>query len=180
MQDEKFFQELDKRFGAPRDLTASPCGIAGVVRYELKDAGGKVKQAGEFHNLVTSMGDMFLAEFVATGITTSPKSFYAQLGVNTTAPLKADAALGTLIAASSKGAYAAYPQRVNSFGTGAGEWTLWRYYWAAGETTNGSIGEIGLWTSTGSFVAHAQISPNVNKASGDTLQVDWGWRFLGA
>jgi hypothetical protein len=180
MRNEEFFKELDRKFGPPRESTESRFGVLGVVRYELRNHEGKTKQVGEFHNLVTSIGDMFLAEFVATAITTSPKSFYAQLGVNTTAPLKADTALGTLISASSKGAYSAYPQRVNSFGTGAGEWTVWRYYWAAGETTNGSIGEIGLWTSTGSFVAHAQIAPNVNKASGDTLQIDWGWKFLGS
>ncbi len=123
---------------------------------------------------------MYLAQFIAQAVTYNPASFYAQLGVNTTAPLKGDTTLGTLVAASSRGVTAAYPQRVNSFGTGAGEWSVWQYDWPAGITTNGSLGEIGMWASVGSFLSHAILVPNVSKGASDTLQCQWGWKYLGA
>lgn len=154
--------------------------VEGRVFHRLIGPDGGIKQEGMSPNLVTSIGDMYLAQFVAfvSGATVGSVA-YARIGVNTTAPVKADTDLGTEIAASSKAPSATYPQRVDSH-SGAGEWTLWRFEWPAGDNTNGSIGEVGMNTSVGSFVARALVVPNVNKAAGDTLQIDWGWKFLGA
>lgn len=176
---DNFHEQLERKLasvGRPVDKT----GIIGVVRHRLIGPSGEIKQEGESFNLVTSLGDMYIAQLVAfvAGATVGSVS-YARIGVNTTAPAKGDTDLGTEISASSKGVSATYPQRVDSH-SGAGEWTLWRFEWPAGDNTNGSIGEVGMNTSVGSFVARALVAPNVNKAAGDTLQIDWGWKFLGA
>ncbi len=104
---------------------------------------------------------------------------WAELGVNTTAPVKGGTGLGTLLATSSKDISAGYPTRVTSF-SGAGEFTVWSWTWGAGVATCGSIGEVGMRSQVGSFLAHAIIAPNVNKGASDTLQVDWAWKFLGS
>lgn len=170
-----FNRKLEEKLASQGVVT-----LEGRVFHRLVGPDGSVKQEGFSPNLVTSIGDMYLAQLVAfvAGATVGSVA-YARIGVNTTAPVKADADLGTEIAASSKGISATYPQRVSSH-SGAGEWTLWRFEWPAGDNTNGSIGEVGMNTSVGSFVARALVVPNVNKAAGDTLQIDWGWKFLGA
>jgi len=172
---EKFIAELKRRLKGTND----DFGVQGAVYHRLIGPNGELKQEGMIHNLVTSVGDRWLSHYVANSIVGNPASMWAELGVNTTAPLKADTGLGTLLAASSLVVSNNYPVRVDSH-SGAGEWTLWRYSWGAGVATCGSIGEVGLRTQAGSFVAHAQVAPNVNKAAGDTLQIDWGWKFLGA
>jgi len=182
----KFFEELNRKLvevGVIRPGGGPPTeriGIEGYVHYKLLDEAGRVKQEGGFHNLVTSIGDMWVAQYLASSIVGDTRSMYAELGVNTTAPVKGDVALGTLISASSQTISAAYPARVTSFGTGAGEWTVWNFLWAAGAATNGSIGEVGMRTQASSFIARALVAPNVNKTSGDTLSVSWGWKSLGA
>lgn len=181
MDRREFFRRLNEKLGIPSPNPADPCRVEGAVHYKLRGPDGEVKQQGTFHNLVTSVGDMFLAQFCAfvAGATVGSVS-YAQLGVGTATPLKADTSVTSIAAASSRGITATYPQRVNSFGTGAGEWCLWQFDWAAGVTTNGSLGEVGMWTSVGSFVAHAILSPNVNKGVNDSLMVQWAWKFQGS
>jgi len=179
MENRGFFQELDRKL-ASAGMAADKAGIVGFCYHRLIGPDGELKQEGITHNLVTSVGDKHIAQHMAfvAGATVGSIA-YATIGVNTTAPAKDDTDLGTAISASSHGISATYPQNVTSH-SGAGEWTLWRFEWAAGENTNGSIGEVGMWTSVGSFVARALVAPNVNKAAGDTLQIDWGWKFLGA
>ena len=181
-----FWKELDRKLtevGVLRPANGpimERFGIEGYVHYKLIDECGRVKQEGGFHNLVTSIGDMWVAQYLASSIVGDTRSMYAELGVNTTAPAKGDTGLGTLINASSVAISAAYPVRVNSFGTGAGEWTTWDFSWGAGVSTNGSIGEVGMRTQVSSFIARALVAPNVSKTANDTLAVTWGWRSLGA
>lgn len=182
----KFFEELNRKLvevGVIRPGGGSPIeriGIEGYVHYRLYDEMGKVKQEGGFHNLVTSIGDMWVAQYLASSIVGDTRSMYAELGVGTAAPLKGDTAIVSGIATSSKAISAAYPVRVASFGTGPGEWTVWNFTWAAGVATNGSIGEIGMRTQVSSFIARALIAPNVSKTANDTLETSWGWKALGA
>ena len=151
----------------------------GAGSYRLTGPYGQLKQWGVFHNLVNSTGDMWIAQYLASSIVGDTRSLWAELGVSTIAPVKGSTGVNSLIATSSLAVSAAYPVRVTSH-SGAGEWTLWRFSWGAGVTTNGSIGEVGMRTQAGSFIAHALISPVVNKASGDTLTCDWGIKYLGA
>jgi len=181
----QFFKELDEKVRkALEDAGAIPgvetMGVLGCVNYKLFDPEGNLKQTGTNFNLVNSIGDRWLSHYAAGSTVGDPRSHWAELGVNTTAPVKGGTGLGTLITASSVAISASYPTRVDSFGTGTGEWTVWRYSWGAGVATCGSIGEVGMRSQAGSFLAHAICTPNVNKAAGDTLQVDWGWKFLGA
>jgi len=183
--EKNFFDDLNRKLSEvgippPQGPPCEKFAIQGYVYYALIDGYGKIKQEGGFHNLVTSVGDMWIAQYMASSIVGDTRSMYAELGVNTTAPVKGDTGLGTLINASSLAVSATYPVRVNSFGTGAGEWTTWRFSWGAGVATNGSIGEVGMRTQVSSFIARALVAPNVNKTANDTLQVDWGFKFLGA
>ncbi len=176
----KFFAELDEKLKAlPGPVIHDREGVIGVVRYRLLGPDGAVKAQGEHRNLVNSIGDMYLAQLMANSIVGNPASMWAELGVNTTAPAKGDTGLGTLVNASSVVPSAGYPVRVTSH-SGAGEWTLYRFSWGAGVATNGSLGEVGMRTQAGSFIAHALLSPNVNKGANDTLQADWGIKFQGA
>lgn len=185
MEKQDFLRELDEKLAkflaeGPSDGMAEKFAIVGCVKYSLFGPDGMLKQEGQRFNLVNSVGDKYLAHYVANSVVGNPASMWAELGVNTTAPVKGGTSLGTLISASSVAVSASYPTRVDSFGTGAGEWTVWRFSWGAGVATCGSIGEVGMRTQANSFVAHALVAPNVNKAAGDTLQIDWGWKFLGA
>lgn len=179
-----FFRELTRKLldngiignGGPADVMHRE----GCVVYKLTGQDGAVKQEGIFKNLVNSTGDRWVAHYLAGSIVGDARSVWAELGVNTTAPVKGGTALGTLLSTSSVVPDSTYPQRVTSFGTGPGEWTVWQYSWAAGVATCGSIGEVGMRTQTGSLVAHAQVAPNVNKTVNDTLQIQWGWKSLGA
>ena len=182
----EFFKELNRKLvevGVIRPGGGPPTeriGIEGYVHYKLLDEAGRVKQQGGFHNLVTSIGDMWVAQYLASSIVGDTRSMYAELGVGTVAPAKGDTAIVSGIATSSVAISAAYPVRVTSFGTGAGEWTVWNFLWAAGAATNGSIGEVGMRTQVSSFIARALVAPNVSKTSGDTLSVSWGWKTTGS
>lgn len=179
----EFYRELVGKLveqGVVQGGLAEKARVLGVIDYRLFGPDGEVRQAGRNFNLVTSIGDMYLAHLLANSIVGNPGSMWAELGVGTAAPAKADIAVTSAIATSSLAVSNGYPVRVASFGTGAGEWTQWRYSWGAGVTTNGSIGEVGMRTQAGSFVAHAIVAPNVNKTANDTLQIDWSWKFLGA
>lgn len=180
--DAQYYAELDRKIQEILGSkgTAEQFRIVGAINWKLTGPDGMVKEEGHHHNLVNSIGDKWLSHYVANSIVGNPASMWAELGVNTTAPVKGGTGLGTLINASSLAVSASYPTRTDSFGSGAGEWTVWRFSWGAGVATNGSIGEVGMRTQAGSFVAHALVAPNVNKAAGDTLQIDWGWKFLGA
>ena len=181
----EFFADLDEKVRkALRDAGEVPgaehLGVIGCVRYTLFGPDGNVKQTGQNFNLVNSCGDRWIAHYMISSVVGDTRSCWAELGVNTAAPTKGGTGLGTLLSASSIPVSASYPTRVNSFGTGTGEWVVWRYSWGAGSATCGSIGEVGMRSQAGSFLAHAICTPNVNKAAGDTLQIDWGWKFLGA
>jgi hypothetical protein len=181
--DQDFLKELNEKISKllsdSDGNTIEKMGILGCVRHRLIGPDGNIKQEGQVFNLVNSVGDRWLAHYMCSSIVGDTRSMWAELGVNTTAPVKGGTGLGTLISASSLAVSASYPTRVDSF-SGTGEWTQWRFSWGAGVATNGSIGEVGMRTQAGSFVAHAIVSPNVNKAAGDTLQIDWAWKFLGA
>jgi hypothetical protein len=160
--------------------TCENMGITGHLDIRLFGPDGQLKQHGEVKNLVVSYGDAWLAYTIAGSIVGNTNSMWAELGVGTLTASKASVNISSYINNSSLAISANYPVRVNSWGAGAGEWTIWRWSWGAGVATNGSIGEVGMRTQAGSFVAWAMVAPNVNKASGDTLQIDWGWKFLGA
>lgn len=181
MEKQEFFRRLNEKLGVlpPGGGIADPCSLIGAVRYELRGSDGRLKQEGMFHNLVNSIGDRWVAHYLISSIVGDTRSMWAELGVNTTAPLKGDTGLGTLVNASSVAVTGSYPTRVTSF-SGTGEWTVWQFDWAAGAATNGSLGEVGMRTQAGSFVAHALLVPNVAKGANDSLMVQWAWKPQGA
>jgi hypothetical protein len=86
---------------------------------------------------------------------------------------------------------ATYPQFSN-LGNGLGDYTVYKTTWAAGDATTNGLTEIALCAehpstdtaltsgATKGIVAHAQLSPTVNKGALDTLAVTWNLKFLGS
>lgn len=155
---------------------------------------GRVKQRVEFSNLITDAGDLYEASKVIVGISpanaTAPTAASGmKLGTGTTAVAKSGAggALVTYIAASNVAFAASYPQVVN-LGAGLGVNAVYRCTWGAGVATNAAIAEVVLVNDAGTSAtstaantySRALFGTAINKASGDSLTVDWNWKLLGA
>jgi hypothetical protein len=138
------------------------------------------------HNIVTDIGDAMVADIlqetperkklnasnghiiVGTGWTgSSPK---ANTGLNTQVSTPQDLDGGPV----TKGAWGAANDNV----------CVWSATIAAGQCTSDGLDEAGLInnsaTDTFDLFAFAEISPAVNKDSGDTLAVTWEITFVGA
>lgn len=161
--------------------------ILGYGAYLLRDERGQEKQAGHFLNLVTQVGDQWYGERAA-GVSGAPAAVTGmQLGTGTTAPAKtgAGAAIVTLVASS----LVALTGTPASSLSGSSRRITYETNWVAGVATANSIAEVALVNqSTGTqtaapasaTIARALLSPTVNKAAGDTLQVLWLHDLAGA
>ena len=137
----------------------------------------KLIQRVETHNLVVTAGDEVLAGILAGG---ADEIHGMNLGTGVGAAAKGDVALGTQLANSYSTMEATYPKNAVAV-------VQSRCIWAAGEATQNSLSEVGLWEAgtdgvdpTGVLIARAILSPVVNKGASDTLQVDWEITLLGA
>lgn len=155
--------------------------------WELFRDGKKVDE-GEFHNLITQVGDQYYGER-ASGIASPPAQVTGmQLGTGTTAVAKtgAGAAIVTVVASSLVAIDASFPTSALS---GSSRRIQWKTTWAAGTATANNISEVVLTnqaTATqtaapaSATIARALLSPVVNKAAGDTLAITWNHDLLGA
>lgn len=163
--------------------------VRGVLEVRLFDGDGQLKFEEEVHNAVTTVGDQYYAERAA-GIGTPPNQVTGmRLGTGGgTAVAKSGA--GSFIAAYVSGSAVAitggYPQ---SAAQGAGRRIIWRATWAAGVATSNGINEVVLTNenpltnvvgTAANTIARAIISPAVDKAAADTLEITWNHDILGA
>jgi hypothetical protein len=151
-------------------------------------AGLVLKQRTEFENLVTEVGDEYYGERAA-GIASPPSQVTGmQLGTGTTAVAKtgAGAAIVTLVASSLVAIDGSFPTSALS---GSARRIQWKTTWNAGVATANDIAEVALVNqSTGTqtvapaaaTISRALLSPDVDKAAGDTLAVTWNHDLLGA
>lgn len=149
---------------------------------------GREKQRVPFDNLVTQQGDLYYADRAA-GIAGAPAAVTGmQLGTSTTAPAKtgAGAAIVTLVANSLVALDGGFP---TSALDGTARRIRYQTTWAAGVATDSNINEVALVNqSTGTqtaapasaTISRALLSPAVNKAAGDSLEVQWDHTFEGA
>jgi hypothetical protein len=156
--------------------------------YVLLSADGKVKQRGEFGNLITEVGDEYYGERAA-GIGTPPDQVTGmRLGTGTTAVAKtgAGAAIVTYVTASHKAIDGGFPTSALS---GSSRRIQWKATWAAGEATANGIAECVITNETpltnvagaaSNTIARALLSPVVNKGASDSLAVTWNHDILGA
>jgi len=165
-------------------------GLKGIVRYQLFDKDGNLKQEGKGCNIITTQGDRYYVDqlsdigavavkLIALGTGTNDvakadtwvSGFYADNGTVT-------AGGGSVIAKTNAGT----PANLQYVGT-----------FAAGYATQDGITRAiltdldpsadGNGTPNGSTtfcVAHGTISPTVNKGASDTLVITWDVTFLGA
>lgn len=154
---------------------------------------GHLLRAVPFANLITTAGDEYYARKVITGIApanaTAPTAASGmKLGTGTTAATKSGtaAALGAYIAGSNNPFDAAYPQAA-AVGGDAGWNATYRTSWAAGDVTNTAITEVALVNDAGTDATSSAantyaraVFAAVNKAAGDSLEITWAHKLLGA
>jgi hypothetical protein len=167
-------------------------GITGFGVAVLRGPDGDIKDVRTFKNLVTDKGDLYIAQKIITGI--SPASASAptavtgmKLGTGTTAASKAGsgAALVTYISGSQKTFTTAYPT-TEDLGSGLGVCAVYNCTWAAGVAT-ASITEAVIVndaavnaTSTAANTIARVVFTAITKAAGDTLEITWKHKVLGA
>lgn len=165
----------------------SPVGVHGTISFELFDEYGNLKEAREFPNLVTQVGDQYYAERAA-GVAGAPALVTGmQLGTGTTAVAKTGAgaaivtlAPSTLVAISPTtpvSSLSGSSRRLTyscSFGAGVGTATLQEI-----ALVNQSVGTQTVAPASAT-IARALIPGGQVKGAGDTLNVTWYHDFLGA
>ena len=184
----------------PRDKSR----IRGKMSWTVYDKNGNVKMhknsrarallglperpmQGVNHNIVTNQGDALIADLMSqTQARTKVDNTNGFIAVGTgwtgTTP-KTNEAVNTPTG-SPDGMESGYPQLKGAFGAADDNVTQYRAIFAAGTLTATGIDEAGLGNNateaSGDNLAYAQISPSVDVAVTDTLQVDWELTFLGA
>lgn len=150
---------------------------------------GQLKQLVEFENLITEVGDQYYGDRAAA-IGSIAAVTGMQLGTGSTTPAKTGAGAAMVTVGTGSTPLVAltggYPQ---SSLVSTKRRISYRVTWAAGVATQNSLNEVVLTNqSTGTqtavpaanCISRALLSPVVNKAAGDSLQVDWHHELLGA
>lgn len=162
--------------------------VRGYVTAELRGPDGTLLAECRTHNLITQVGDQYLAERAA-GISSPPAQVTGmKLGTGSTAPAKtgAGAALVTYLSGSDQAMDATYPQ---SSLNGSSRRITWKVTYAAGTATTASaITEAALINDTladststaANTIARVLLAGIGSKGSGDSLTLTWTTDVLGA
>ncbi len=173
-------------------------GITGFVRATVFGPDGEVKRypqtlvdkllgregrlmISENHNIVTDEGDALIVDMlVTTGTRTAVDNANGKIGVGTgfVTELKSTDALVTQTG-SDEEMDATYPKQKGAFAATDDNVVQYRATFEAGDLNDTGIDEALLGNGTDTL-AYAEITPTVNVATSDTLQVDWELTFLGA
>lgn len=171
-----------------RKIADAPC-IVGYGVAILRGPDGKIKDTRTFANLITTVGDETYAKR-GSGVSSPNAPTGMRLGTGTTAVAKSGA--GAAIVTYKSGTGLAFD---GSFPTAAaiGGDTGWRITyrrtWAAGVGTDSALAEVVVTNESGptdvagtaaNTVSRALLSPTVNKAAGDSLEVTWTHDFFDA
>jgi hypothetical protein len=160
--------------------TVSGHGVAQVIGPD-----GEVRQEVPFRNLISDIGDEYIAKRVA-GVSMQVATGM-RLGTGTTSPSKAGggAAIGTYISASARVLDDGFPSDTN-LGAGDGHRAIFEATWPPGSATQDDISEVALTNespvtnvagSAGNTLARALFNPVIDKRDVDTLRVTWNWDF---
>jgi hypothetical protein len=139
------------------------------------------------HNIVTDEGDAMVADIMADSparVKVSNANGYIQVGTGWTGSTpKANTVLITPTG-SPEIMDATYPKVKGAFGAANDNITQYRSTFEAGDLNATGIDEAGLANNitpaSWDLLAYAQITPTVDVAASDTLQVDWELTFLGS
>lgn len=156
--------------------------IKGHIVAELRGPDGKIKQRAEIHNLITDVGDNYLAS-LAYG--TSGWTYRMKTGSASTAAAKNGA--GSYIAAGDYNSGSAHAMAATYPKVGvANNICQFQVVWAAGENTN-TIRRVAIVdnaTDAGEAdathtMAIGVFDADIPKGAADTLTVTWTHTFLG-
>lgn len=183
------------QFDLSRDLKGhSPMGLFGYGIAVLRDGDSHLKQVEPFCNLITDVGDEFIARKIGNGINSVTIAFTNPNGMklaNTTlTPAKngvgASIPTATYIAGSNNGFDTGYPTAtVVSAGNG---WTTnFQTTWAAGDST-ASIYACEICSDVATDAGHSSATATlattawsvITKGLSDSLTVTWKWTAKGA
>ncbi len=139
------------------------------------------------HNIVTDEGDALVADIMSqTPARTKVDNTngYIQVGTGWTGTTpKANTVLNTP-SGNPEVMDATYPKQKGSFGAANDNVTQYRSTFEAGDLNVTGIDEVGLGNNSApaswDLLAYAQVTPTVDVATTDTLQVDWEISYLGA
>jgi hypothetical protein len=136
--------------------------ITGHVRLELRDEFGDLKQVEETSNLVVTAGKNHIADQLSSTPGGAAMGWMA-IGTGSTAAAAGDTALGTEIDRNALTSRTDATNVVTYVGT-----------WAAGDGTNATLREAGIFnaSSAGTMLARVVYS-NIDKQAGDTLTITW-------
>lgn len=140
-----------------------------------------LKQLVVNHNIVTNRGDAMIADLMAeTPAQTKVNNTSGVIGVGTgfTAAAKTVTALVTQSGVNDA-MDATYPKLKGAFDATDDNVVQYRATFAAGTLNVSGIDEAALGNGT-YLLAYAEVSPNVNMTTADTLQVDWELTILGS
>ena len=169
-----------------------PGALRGLVRIELFDGDGQLKDFREADNLITDTGDGYYAgmaiALVAPAAPAQPTKLTGmKLGTGVTAAAKsgAGAALVTYITGSNNLFDTSWPVKVD-LGAGLGQVGEYKTSWLAGDVTNAAITEAVVVndaatdaTSTAANTHHRITFTALNKLAADSLVISWRVKMLG-
>jgi len=159
-------------------------GIQGRVVAELFGPDGELKQREITHNILTDVGDNYIASRIYSAA--ALWTYRMKTGSASTAAAKNGA--GSYVAAAdyNSGSAHAMDSTYPKVGTG-NNISQFKVTWAAGENTNAirRVGIVDNATDAGEAdathtAATAVFAADIPKGAGDTLAVTWTWTFLGA
>jgi hypothetical protein len=171
-----------------RELLDRPA-VIGYGSAILRGPDGKIKAERSFANLITTVGDETYAKR-GSGVATPNAPTGMRYGTGTTAVAKsgAGAAIVTYVSGSSLAFDGGFPSAA-AIGGDTGWRVTYKRTWAAGIATSNGIAEAVITNESGptnvagtaaNTIARALLSPVVDKAAGDSLEITWTHDFFDA
>ncbi len=183
-------EEIVPRFDALEEreiqTLAEESGLRGFVHAVLRNGDGEISYESILKNLITQVGDQYYGERAAN-ITTPPAQVVGmKLGTGVTAAAKTGAggALVTYVTGSNALIASGFPTSALS---GTSRRIAWKSSWAAGVATNAALAEAVIFndanadatSAAAATISRVLLSPVINKAAADTLDLTWQHDLLG-
>ncbi len=174
-------------------MTTDVNGLKGIVIINLWDENGNLKDYRKIHNLITNAGDLYYATRAASAVAPAApadatKVTGMKLGTGVTAASKSGAgsALVTYETGSNVLFSATFPT-VTAVGVDVGYNLAYYASWGPGVATETALTEAVIVndaaanaTSTLANTISRVVFTAINKGVGDTLEISWVHKFLGA
>jgi hypothetical protein len=160
--------------------------IVGKVIATVFNKDGEIEQQSVNHNIVTDEGDALIADLMAeTPAKDKVNNTNGRIAVGTgwTGTDTKSATWLNTQTGSAEALDSTYPKLKGAFGAADDNVVQYRATFEAGDLNETGIDEAVLAnaaTDAGDVLAYAEITPAVNVATTDTLQIDWELTFSGS